>query len=198
MHVCQAVNCHLHFWQNDRDVLRATAVTRWWNGYQNKSQHRKLTLEKKVFPPLQWRLEPGTFLQWIQCSNRWAIPLPMSVFCFFCSSPLCLSKQSVVLLELLLFYVLLCVCLYVCVRVRITVQSGCLAVRNCHCHWSVFQLRDAVALCEFMLWLENEVRSFEQLMSHDLVRLGSRLQSVKVKISDDQKAVWKLFFFFFF
>ena len=53
----------------------------------------------------------------------------------------------------------------------------------------MFQLRDAVALCEFMLWLENEVRSFEQLMSHDLVRLGSRLQSVEVKISDDQKAV---------
>ena len=23
-----AVTCHLHFWQNDRDLLRATAVTR--------------------------------------------------------------------------------------------------------------------------------------------------------------------------
>ena len=32
---------HLHFWQNDRDPLRATAVTRGWNGYGNKSQHRK-------------------------------------------------------------------------------------------------------------------------------------------------------------
>ena len=28
---------HLHFWQNDQDVLRATAVTRGWNGYRNKS-----------------------------------------------------------------------------------------------------------------------------------------------------------------
>ena len=27
--------------------LRATAVTRGWNGYRNKSQHRKSTLEKK-------------------------------------------------------------------------------------------------------------------------------------------------------
>ena len=34
-----AVTCHLHFWQNDRDLLRATAVTRGWNGYRNKSQH---------------------------------------------------------------------------------------------------------------------------------------------------------------
>ena len=31
---CLAVACHLHFWQNDRDLLRATAVTRGWNGYR--------------------------------------------------------------------------------------------------------------------------------------------------------------------
>ena len=36
-----AVTCHLHFWQNDLDLLRATAVTRGWNGYRNKSQHRR-------------------------------------------------------------------------------------------------------------------------------------------------------------
>ena len=45
---CLAVTCHMHFWQNDRDLSRATAVTRGWNGYQNKSQHRKSTLEKKI------------------------------------------------------------------------------------------------------------------------------------------------------
>ena len=28
MHVCFAVTCHLHFWQNDRDRLRAATVTR--------------------------------------------------------------------------------------------------------------------------------------------------------------------------
>ena len=27
VYVCLAVTCHLHFWQNDRDLLRATAVT---------------------------------------------------------------------------------------------------------------------------------------------------------------------------
>ena len=45
-----AVTYHMHLWQNDRDFLRATAVTRVWNRYRNNSQHRKLTLEKKIFP----------------------------------------------------------------------------------------------------------------------------------------------------
>ena len=45
VYACLAVTCHLHFWQNDRDFLRATVVTRGWNGYRNKSQHRKSTLD---------------------------------------------------------------------------------------------------------------------------------------------------------
>ena len=49
--MCLAVTSHLHFWQNDRDLLRATAVTQVWNGYRNKSQHRKLTLEKRDSNP---------------------------------------------------------------------------------------------------------------------------------------------------
>ena len=28
VYACLAVTCHLHFWQNDRDLLHATAVTR--------------------------------------------------------------------------------------------------------------------------------------------------------------------------
>ena len=39
-----AVIGHLHFWQNDRDLLRAAAVTR----NRNRNQHRKLTLDKKI------------------------------------------------------------------------------------------------------------------------------------------------------
>ena len=34
VHACLAVTCHLHFRQNDPDLLRATAVTRVWNGYR--------------------------------------------------------------------------------------------------------------------------------------------------------------------
>ena len=50
VHACLVVTCHLHFWQNDRDLSRATAATRGWNGYRNRSRHRKLTLEKKKIP----------------------------------------------------------------------------------------------------------------------------------------------------
>ena len=40
VYACLAVTCHLHFWQNDRDFLRATVVTRGWNGYRNKSAQK--------------------------------------------------------------------------------------------------------------------------------------------------------------
>ena len=76
VYACLAVICHLHFWQNDRDLLRATAVTRGWNGYRNKSQHRKSTLDKKILPPLQQGFEPATFQSWVRRSNHWAIPAP--------------------------------------------------------------------------------------------------------------------------
>ena len=42
--VCLGVTCHLQFWENDRDLSRATAVTRGWNAYQ------KYELAKKVHP----------------------------------------------------------------------------------------------------------------------------------------------------
>ena len=78
VYACLAVTCHLHFGQNDLDLLRATAVTRGWNGYRNKSQHRKLTLEKKILPPLLQGFEPATFRSRVQRSNHWAIPGPRS------------------------------------------------------------------------------------------------------------------------
>ena len=76
VYACLAVTCHLRFWQNDRGLLRATAVTRGWNGYRNKSQHRKLTLEKKILPPLQQGFKPATFRSQVRRSNHWAIPAP--------------------------------------------------------------------------------------------------------------------------
>ena len=76
VYACLAVTCHLHFWQNDRDFLCATVVTRGWNGYRNKSQHRKSTLEKKILPPFQQGFEPATFQSRVRRSNHWAIPAP--------------------------------------------------------------------------------------------------------------------------
>ena len=76
VYACLSVTCHLRFWQNDQGLLHATAVTRGWNGYWNKSQHRKLTMEKKILLPLQQGFEPTTFQSLVQCSNHWAIPTP--------------------------------------------------------------------------------------------------------------------------
>ena len=58
------------------DFLRAAVVTRGWNGYRNKSQHRKSTLEMKILPPFQQGFEPATFQSRVRCSNHWAIPAP--------------------------------------------------------------------------------------------------------------------------
>ena len=73
VHACLVVNCHLQFWQNGRVLLRATAVTRRWNWYRNKSQHRKLTLEKKIHTSLLLGIESATFRSRIRRSNHWAI-----------------------------------------------------------------------------------------------------------------------------
>ena len=80
MYACLAVTCHLHFWQNDLDFLRATVVTRGWSGYRNKSQHRKSTLEKKILPPFQQGFEPATFQSRVRRSNHWAIPAPCEIY----------------------------------------------------------------------------------------------------------------------
>ena len=52
-------------------------VTRGWNGYRNKTQHRKSTLEKKILPPFQQGFEPATFQSRVRRSNHWAIPAPI-------------------------------------------------------------------------------------------------------------------------
>ena len=81
VYVCLAVTCHLHLSQNDRDLLRAIAVTRGWNEYRNKSQHRKLTLEKKILPLLMQGFELPTFQSWGRRSNHWPTPPPPPPLC---------------------------------------------------------------------------------------------------------------------
>ena len=72
VYACLLATCHLRFWQDDRGLLRATAVTQGWNGYRNKSQHRKLTLEKKILLPPQQGFEPATFRSQVWRSNHCA------------------------------------------------------------------------------------------------------------------------------
>ena len=43
----------MHLEDLGRDLLPVIAVTQGWNGYRNKSQNRKLTLEKKILQGLK-------------------------------------------------------------------------------------------------------------------------------------------------
>ena len=78
VYVCLVVICHMHLWKNDIDLLHATAVTRGWSEHRNKSQHRKLTMEKKILPPLAFlpRLKPETFRSRVQNFTTELFPLP--------------------------------------------------------------------------------------------------------------------------
>ena len=49
-YVCLAVTCHMHFWQNGRYLVCATAVKQGWNGYRNKGQHSMLYPEEENSP----------------------------------------------------------------------------------------------------------------------------------------------------
>ena len=69
VYACLDVTCHLHFCQNDRDLLPATAVTRGWNGYRNKSQHRnsKVSRDSK---PRPFNHESGALTTELSRSHR--------------------------------------------------------------------------------------------------------------------------------
>ena len=111
MYACLAVTCHLHFWQNDRDFLRATVVTRGWNGYRNKSQHRKSTLEKKILPPFQQGFEPRPFNHESGALTTELFPPPTALHndCFLYSAAILRSPADslcsrVILHEWIAFY----------------------------------------------------------------------------------------------
>ena len=78
MYACLGVTYHLHFWQNALGLLRATAVTQGKGDYRNKSQHTKLTLEKKILPQLLPGFELATFRSRVQRSNQQAHPSKLS------------------------------------------------------------------------------------------------------------------------
>ena len=51
MYACLGLTCHLHFWQNDQGLLRATAVTReGGTNTEKESAHKVDSGEKKNSP----------------------------------------------------------------------------------------------------------------------------------------------------
>ena len=47
VYACSGVTCHLHFWQNDWGLLRATAVTRGWNRHQIRASTQSYIWRRK-------------------------------------------------------------------------------------------------------------------------------------------------------
>ena len=111
VYACLAVTCHPHFWQNDRDRLRATAVTREWNGYRNNSQHRKSSWRGKFSRrscrdsnPRPFNNESGaltTELSPYHWANRWAIAKESAqvythIIMYYCESRNHISNSVVI------------------------------------------------------------------------------------------------------
>ena len=69
-YLCLGVACCMHFWQNDRGLSRATALTQVWNGHHIKSQYTKLTLEKKSLTLLLPGFKLATFWSRVWRSNE--------------------------------------------------------------------------------------------------------------------------------
>ena len=71
-------------WQNDCGLLRATAVTREVERTPNMSHYKKLTLEKKIPPPLLPEFEFATFPVRVQRSTKGAIPTVYYSYNIYC------------------------------------------------------------------------------------------------------------------
>ena len=67
MRVCLAVTCHLHFWQNDRIFY---VLLQSHGGGTVPSQHRKVTVEKKIFPPLLWSVNESAVHDLLFCRHQ--------------------------------------------------------------------------------------------------------------------------------
>ena len=76
VHICLAVTCHPHFWLFYL-LLRVERIQKRKKERKKrrrkKTQHRALTLEKKILSPLLRGLEPATFRSRVRRSNHWAI-----------------------------------------------------------------------------------------------------------------------------
>ena len=56
--------------ESDRGLLRATAVTRGWNGYRNKESAQKVDPGEENSPAAPEGFEPATFRSRVQRSNH--------------------------------------------------------------------------------------------------------------------------------
>ena len=83
LHSCLAVNCHLHFWQNDRDLLRDTAIffiDFWGDFFIDSYRTTWLVMPPRFVSTLIILLDATlTLLEWFR-RLRWAT----CPFCWYC------------------------------------------------------------------------------------------------------------------
>ena len=80
VYACLAVTCHLRFWQNDRGLLRATAVTRGWTdteirvSTESRPWRRKFSRRSyRDLNPGPFSLESGALTTELSPSETWAL-----------------------------------------------------------------------------------------------------------------------------
>ena len=61
--MCVAVTCHLHFWQNEQDLSRATAATRGQNGYPSKIPEKFEGFPEE--PPIEAKVPEAIYLSFV-------------------------------------------------------------------------------------------------------------------------------------
>ena len=100
MHVCLAVTCHQHFWQNDRDSLRATAVKLGWSGHRSKNRTaQKADPEKEnSLAALAWTRARDLSITTLSLYH-WAIPAPCFMYIRLCETAASSKKYILVRLR---------------------------------------------------------------------------------------------------
>ena len=74
VYACLDATCHLHFWKKWPGYFTCHCGNMGVEGTPKKSQHTKLTLEKKILPLLLLGFELATFRSRVRRSNQQAIP----------------------------------------------------------------------------------------------------------------------------
>ena len=95
------VTCHLRFWQNDRGLLRVTAVTRGVERIPKQESAQKGDSGEEILPPLHQGFELPTFWSRVRRSNHWATPAHIQTeeraVCEACRATKLCSNRSLII-----------------------------------------------------------------------------------------------------
>ena len=119
VHVCLAVTCHLHFWQNDRDFLRATVVTRGGTDTEIRVSTESRPWRRKFSRRSSRDSNPRPFNHESSAlTTELSPPPPRPLFMFFVIYPMCwvFHFQATVWVNSYPHFLYLCSCSLLCFR----------------------------------------------------------------------------------